>query len=109
MYIFGAAILCVILPSSVAFTSLVSAAGIPTIAAYGLIGLLRLTRTPNGFKSTKFSLGRFAKPAYFVVFVFNGIVFAVYVSPFTFPVTAETFNFVSTLSTFCQENANVAS
>lgn len=95
MYIFGALLLCVILPSSVAFTSLVSAAGIPTIAAYGLIALLRLTRTPNGFKSTKFSLGRFARPAYLAAFLFNGIVFASYVSPFTFPVTAETFNFVS--------------
>ncbi|CAE6493397.1 unnamed protein product, partial [Rhizoctonia solani] len=97
MYIFGASILCVILPSSVAFTSLVSAAGIPTIAAYGLIALLRLTMTPNGFKSTKFSLGKFARPAYFVAFVFNGIVFASYVSPFSFPVTAETFNFAGVI------------
>ncbi|ELU36156.1 gamma-aminobutyric acid transporter [Rhizoctonia solani AG-1 IA] len=67
MYIFGASILCVILPSSVAFTSLVSAAGIPTIAAYGLIALLRLTMTPNGFKSTKFSLGKFARPLRFTL------------------------------------------
>lgn len=95
MYIFGATLLCVILPSSVAFTSLVSAAGIPTIAAYGLIALLRLTMTPNGFKSTKFPLGKFARPAYFAAFVFNGIVFASYVSPFSFPVTAQTLNFVS--------------
>ncbi|KAG8756992.1 hypothetical protein FRC11_004878 [Ceratobasidium sp. 423] len=97
MYIFGASILCVILPSSVAFTSLVSAAGIPTIAAYGLIALLRLTMTPNGFKSTKFPLGKFARPAYFAAFVFNGIVFASYVSPFSFPVTAQTLNFAGVI------------
>jgi hypothetical protein len=95
MYIFGAALLCTILPSQVAFTSLISAGGILTIAAYGLIALLRLFMTPNDFQSSKFKLGPFAKYFYVAAAFFNDIVFAVEVSPFFFPVTAEAFNFVS--------------
>lgn len=95
MFVFGAALLCTILPSNVAFTSLVSAGGVPTIAAYGLIGLLRLTMTPNSFHSTKFRLGPFRLPMYAATSFFNAIVFAVMISPFFFPVTAESFNFVS--------------
>ncbi|KAG7096509.1 hypothetical protein E1B28_003938 [Marasmius oreades] len=93
MYIFGACLLCTILPSQVAFTSLVSAGGVPTIAAYGLISLLRLTMTPNHFQSSHFRLGRFAKPIYLICSLWNGLVVAVMISPFFFPVTAETFNF----------------
>ena len=51
--------------------------------------------TPNDFKSSKFKLGRFANYFYVAAAFFNAIVFAVEVSPFFFPVTAETFNFVS--------------
>jgi len=97
MFIFAAAILCVIIPSQVAFTSLVSAGGVPTIAAYSLISLLRLTVTPNSFKSSHFNLGRYSRVFYLVGFVFNAFVFAVDISPFTFPVTAETFNFASVI------------
>ncbi|KAG6896856.1 hypothetical protein C0992_005603 [Termitomyces sp. T32_za158] len=93
IYIFGACILCTILPSQVAFTSLVSAGAVPTIAAYGLISLLRLTMTPDRFKSSYFYLGKFATPFYICAAIFNAIVFSVDVSPFFFPVTAETFNF----------------
>ncbi|KAH7921705.1 amino acid transporter [Leucogyrophana mollusca] len=93
IYIFAAIILCTILPSQVAFTSLVSAGGIPTIAAYGLIALLRLTMTPNHFQSSHFHLGKYAKPFYVSAVLFNALVFAVDISPFEFPVTAETFNF----------------
>jgi len=64
MYIFGALLLCSILPSEVAFFSLTSAGGIPTTAAYALIAILRLTMTPNDFKHSKFALGRLAKPFY---------------------------------------------
>lgn len=95
MFVFGAVLLCVILPSQVAFTSLVSAAGIPTIAAYGLISILRLTMTPNNFQSSHFRLGKLAKPFYIVAILFNALVFSVQISPFTFPVSADTFNFVS--------------
>ncbi|KAF8263194.1 amino acid permease-domain-containing protein [Lactarius quietus] len=93
MFVFAAALLCTILPSAVAFTSLVSAGGVPTIAAYGLIALLRLTQTPHSFKSSRFYLGRWARPMYLSTVLFNGLVFAVMISPFYFPVTADTFNF----------------
>lgn len=93
MFVFGAAILCTILPSQVAFTSLTSAGGIPTTAAYGLIALLRLTLTPNDFKSSRFYLGKWRKPFYVAAVLFNGLVFATQISPFYFPVNAESFNF----------------
>lgn len=96
MYIFGAIILCTILPSQVAFTSLVSAGGVPTIAAYGLISLLRLTMTPDRFQSSHFRLGpRLGRVFYSVGAVWCALIVAVMISPFTFPVVAETFNFVS--------------
>lgn len=100
MFAFGAVLLCVILPSQVAFTSLVSAAGIPTIAAYGLIAILRLTMTPDHFQSSHFRLGKLAKPFYIVAILFNALVFSVQISPFTFPVSADTFNFVSIFRCF---------
>lgn len=87
MFIFGAAILCTILPSQVAFTSLVSAGAVPTIAAYALIPLLRLTMTPNSFRSTHFNLGRFRKLFYFVAFIFNTLVLAVCICSFPLPVS----------------------
>lgn len=114
MFVFGAALLCTILPSQVAFTSLISAGGVPTIAAYGLIGLLRLTMTPNHFKNSHFYLGKLRLPFYLATTLFNGLVFAVssalyqqsmkpgllilsimqvMISPFYFPVDAESFNF----------------
>ncbi|KAF9649609.1 amino acid transporter [Thelephora ganbajun] len=97
MFVFGAALLCTILPSQVAFTSLISAGGIPTTAAYGLIALLRLIMTPDDFKSSKFKLGPFAKYFYVATVFFNAIVFAVEVSPFFFPVTAATLNFAGVI------------
>lgn len=93
MFVFGALILCTILPSQVAFTSLVSAGGVPTTAAYGLIALLRLTMTPNEFRGSHYRLGRWAKPFYLSAVLFNGLIVAVQLSPFSFPVNAETFNF----------------
>ena len=77
IFVFSAAMLCTILPSQVAFTSLVSASGVPTIAAYGLIALLRFTMTPNSFKSSYFFLGRFRKMYYFVTVLFNALIVAV--------------------------------
>ena len=100
MYIFSACILCTILPSQVAFTSLISAGGLFITASYGLIALLRLFVTPEGFKWSKFKLGPLAKPFYAAAAFFNAIVFAVELSPFFFPVTSETFNFVSPPPTF---------
>jgi len=77
IYIFGATILCTILPSQVAFYSLVSAGGVPTIAAYGLISLLRLTQTPDSFQSSYFYLGRHRKLFYLVAVLFNALIVAV--------------------------------
>lgn len=93
IYIFAGLLLCTILPSQVAFTSLVSAGAVPTIAAYALIPLLRLTMTPNHFQSSHFRLGKYAKPFYLCAALFNTLIFAVDISPFYFPVTADTFNF----------------
>ena len=77
MYVFGAVLLCVILPSNVAFTSLISAGAVPTIAAYGLIALLRLTMTRNGFRSSHYHLGKIAPLLYLIVVLYQGLVFAV--------------------------------
>ena len=77
MYIFGALLLCTILPSQAAFTSLVSAGGVPTIASYGLISILRLTMTRGRFKSSHFYLGKLAVPFYIIAILFNAIVFSV--------------------------------
>ena len=77
MFLFGAALLCTILPSQVAFTSLISAGGIPTTAAYGLIALLRLTMTPNDLRGSHFYLGRWRKLFYIAAVLFNALIFAV--------------------------------
>jgi amino acid transporter len=77
MFVFAAMLLCSIIPSQVAFTSLISAGGVPTIAAYGLIALLRLTFTPHSFKTSHFYLGHWARPMYVSTVLFNGLVFAV--------------------------------
>lgn len=77
MYIFAAALLCTILPSQVAFFSLISAGAVPTIAAYGLIALLRFTMTPNNFTDSYFFLGRRRKLFYLTTILFNALVVSV--------------------------------
>jgi translation initiation factor 5B len=77
IYVFAAAVLCTIIPSQVAFFSLTSAGGVPTIAAYGLIALLRLTMTPNKFKSSFFFLGRFRKVFYLSGVLWSALIVAV--------------------------------
>jgi hypothetical protein len=89
IFVFAAALLCTILPSQVAFTSLVSAGGVPTIAAYGLIALLRLTQTPHDFQGSHFRLGTLARPFYASAAFFNAIVFAVGLVPFACGAFAE--------------------
>ncbi|KAF4497068.1 amino-acid permease [Fusarium agapanthi] len=86
-------ITCTILPSAVAFTSLVSAAGVPSAAAYGLICLARLCLTPKNFPKPAWSLGRLSKPFQFIAVFWNGWVVAVLYSPYIFPVTAESLNY----------------
>ncbi|EFQ34806.1 hypothetical protein CGRA01v4_01678 [Colletotrichum graminicola] len=86
-------ITCTILPSSAAFTSLVSAAGVPSAAAYGLICICRLFLTPNHFPKPAWSLGRWSKPFQAISVLWNGWVVAVLFSPYVFPVEAATFNY----------------
>ncbi|KAM5520578.1 hypothetical protein FOXYSP1_14468 [Fusarium oxysporum f. sp. phaseoli] len=86
-------ITCTILPSAVAFTSLVSAAGVPSAAAYGLISLARLFLTPKNFPKPAWSLGRLSKPFQIIAVFWNGWVVAVLFSPYVFPVTAESLNY----------------
>ena len=92
VWVVSAVITCTILPSGVAFTSLVSAAGVPSAAAYGLICLGRLTLTRNEKLEAKWSLGKWSKPFQFVALLWNTWVVAVLFSPYEFPVTAGTLN-----------------
>jgi len=89
----AALLLCTILASPVAFTSLVSAAGVPTITAYALICFGRTFITPTKFKHARWSLGRFSRPMTFVAMVWNLYLACVLFSPLYFPVTADTFNY----------------
>ncbi|KZF25178.1 putative amino acid permease [Xylona heveae TC161] len=93
VYAVAALITCTILPSAVAFTSLISAAGVPSAAAYGLICFGRVFLTPNNFPKARWSLGRFSKPFQFIGIFWNGWVVAVLFSPYIWPVTGETLNY----------------
>lgn len=107
MLIVSALLLCTILPSQVAFTSLVSAAAVPTITAYALIcckstyvlRVIPLTflvgrffLTPHDFKHARWSLGRWSRPLTFIAMIWNTYLAAILFSPIEFPVTAQTFN-----------------
>lgn len=93
VWVVASIVTCTILPSSVAFTSLVSAAGVPSAAAYGLICLGRLFLTPKTFPKPAWSLGRWSKPFQAISVLWNGWVVAVLYSPYVFPVTGDTFNY----------------
>ncbi|OBU01045.2 hypothetical protein VE01_00917 [Pseudogymnoascus verrucosus] len=84
---------CTILPSGVAFTSLISAAGVPSAAAYGLICFGRFFLTPNNFPKPRWNLGRLSKPFQFIGIFWNGWVVAILFSPYVFPVTGESLNY----------------
>ena len=77
VFTLSAILLCTILPSMAAFTSIISAATVQLIASYGLIALFRLTMTPNAFQDSKFHLGRARKLMYAVSMVMNAIFFVV--------------------------------
>ncbi|KAG9077335.1 hypothetical protein FS749_010788 [Ceratobasidium sp. UAMH 11750] len=93
VYLISAALLCTVLPSTAAFVSLISGGALPLIANYAIIALLRLVLTPNEFKHSRYSLGKFAKPLYVATLLYNGFMFAVFSSPYVFPVTAQSLNF----------------
>ncbi|GAB7349091.1 hypothetical protein MBLNU459_g8043t2 [Dothideomycetes sp. NU459] len=93
MLVVAALLLCTILPSPVAFTSLVSAAGVPTIMAYALICFGRTFITPNDFRHARWSLGKWSRPLTFIALVWNLYLAAVLFSPIEWPVSAQTFNY----------------
>jgi len=86
-------LLCTILPSTTAFTSLISAGGVPTIAAYALIPTLRLIFTRGDFANAKWSNGRFSTTFCVIAAVWNTFLLTVLFSPYEFPVNAQNFNF----------------
>ncbi|KAK4055572.1 hypothetical protein OIV83_000118 [Microbotryomycetes sp. JL201] len=88
-------LLCSILGSTVAFTSLISISGVPTIASYALIPILRLMFTRGRFKYAKWSNGRFSTLFCIVAAVWNLFICCVMFSPYVFPVTAQSFNYSS--------------
>lgn len=88
----AATVTCTILPSAVAFTSLISAAGVPSAAAYGLICFGRFFFTPENFPKPRWSLGKLSRPFQFIGIFWNGWVVAVLFSPYEFPVTGQTLN-----------------
>ena len=89
----AALITCTLLPSATAFTSLISAAGVPSAAAYGLICLGRLFLTPKDFPKPAWSLGKWSKPFQVIAVFWNGWVVAVLYSPYVFPVDATNLNY----------------
>ncbi|GAA5854683.1 hypothetical protein JCM8547_004938 [Rhodosporidiobolus lusitaniae] len=98
--IIAAILLCSILPSSVAFTSLVSCGGVPTIAAYALIPTLRLIFTRGEFKHAKWSCGRWSTIFCIIAAIWNTFLLCVLFSPLEFPVTAQNFNFACVIFGF---------
>ncbi|KAJ7768594.1 amino acid permease-domain-containing protein [Mycena maculata] len=93
IFVLSTVLLVVALPSQVAFTSLMSAGAVTSISAYALISLCRLAVTPNEFKRTKWSLGKWGPPAYLFAFVYNTFLLMTMYSPLEHPFTAATFNF----------------
>ena len=77
IFVVAALLLYSILPNTVAFTSLVSAGGLPLITSYGLIGLMRLTQTRTKFRSTRFKLGSFSTSFYAATVISNALIFTV--------------------------------
>ncbi|KAK5111814.1 hypothetical protein LTR62_004734 [Meristemomyces frigidus] len=93
MHTVAALLLCTILASPVAFTSLVSAAGVPTITAYALIAFGRFFLTPHEFKNARWSLGKWGRPFTLIALVWNLYLACILFSPLQFPVTGQTFNY----------------
>lgn len=93
IWIVASLLLLTILPSSVAFTSLISAAGVPTFAAYALITTCRFFLTPNEFRDGHWRLGALSRPLNALAIPFNWFCVAVLVSPYVFPVTAQSLNY----------------
>lgn len=93
MHVVAALLLCTILPSAVAFDSLISAAAVPTITAYALVAFGRAFITPHSFKHAKFNLGRWSRPFTIIALFWNLYLAGVLFSPLVFPATAANFNY----------------
>lgn len=93
IWIVASLLLLTILPSSTAFTSLISAAGVPTFAAYALIVTCRAFITPNQFRNGHWRLGKWSRPMTLIAIPFNWFAVAVLVSPYVFPVTGQNLNY----------------
>jgi amino acid transporter len=89
----AAILLCTILPSMVAFYSLISCAAVPTICAYALIPFGRLFVSREKWPEPRFSLGKFSKPLQLIAFVWNLYFLALLITPLQYPVSAQTFNY----------------
>lgn len=74
-------------------SSVISAGAIPTIAAYALIPALRLFVTPGELKTARWSNGRFSTPFLWISMFWNLFLLTTLISPYYFPVTADTFNY----------------
>ncbi|KAK3644244.1 hypothetical protein LTR56_009781 [Elasticomyces elasticus] len=93
MHVVASLLLCTILASPVAFSSLVSAAGVPTITAYALIAFGRFFITPRKFQHSPWSLGKWTRPMTLIALVWNLYLACILFSPLYFPVTGSTFNY----------------
>ncbi|KEI37553.1 uncharacterized protein L969DRAFT_52636, partial [Mixia osmundae IAM 14324] len=93
IWLVSAVLVCTILPSQVAFTSLVSAGAVPTITAYALISGARVFCTPHKYRDAKWNNGRFSLLFCWIAMIWSLFLTAVLFSPYQFPVTAQTFNF----------------
>ncbi|EPY50042.1 hypothetical protein SPOG_03511 [Schizosaccharomyces cryophilus OY26] len=93
IYFVAAALLCSNLPSSVAFTSLMSAAAVPTILSYATIAFGRLFLSKDKFPTSKWSLGFLSKPFLVITFLWNLFTAVILFSPKAYPVTAKNFNY----------------
>lgn len=93
IFLISAALLCSNLPSAVAFTSLLSAAAVPTIMAYAAVAFGRLFLSKNDFPKSEWSLGKLSKPFQLITFLWNLFTAVILFSPKAYPVTGKNFNY----------------
>ncbi|EEB07864.1 amino acid permease [Schizosaccharomyces japonicus yFS275] len=93
IYIIASLILCSILPSNMAFSSLISGGVTPGFAIYALINICRLLNLNPEMPAARWSVGIFSKPFQFCAIIYNIFAFAINVSPYAYPVTGKNFNY----------------
>ncbi|KAM0788912.1 hypothetical protein ACM66B_002991 [Microbotryomycetes sp. NB124-2] len=100
IWVVGSILLCSILGSTVAFQSLISISGVPTIASYALIPILRLVFTRGRFTNGKWSNGRFSTLFCIISAIWNLFICCVMFSPYYFPVNAISWNYSCVIFAF---------